>query len=168
LSYSVKHGRKNNRKAESDNAEPIALADPTLAVQSDQDLWFVHINDEARGPFSIDVLRQALADGTLSKEDWVWREGLTDWIRAADEQAFIAPMTLDPRTPIDTGPRRWKVRNAFLVGMAIALVLVAGRLWQTWPAPDFPFKSVMRLAALPVILMLIAIARNVIVCRRRA
>jgi hypothetical protein len=41
--------------------------------------WFVFVKDKHEGPFSIDEILDRIQGGTLSKDLYVWREGMSDW-----------------------------------------------------------------------------------------
>jgi len=41
-------------------------------------IWFVRHNNESLGPYTIEELKNL----SVTKEDYVWKEGLTDWVQA--------------------------------------------------------------------------------------
>lgn len=52
-------------------------------------IWFIRHNNESLGPYSIEELKNL----SVTKDDYVWKEGLTDWMQAASvaelKQLFI-------------------------------------------------------------------------------
>ncbi len=52
--------------------------------------WYVHTDQgEQFGPVPAEVMTQWLADGRVTPQAWVWREGWPDWVAAAS--VFPAP-----------------------------------------------------------------------------
>lgn len=43
-------------------------------------IWFIRHNNESLGPYSIEELKTL----SVTKEDYVWKEGLVDWMQAKD------------------------------------------------------------------------------------
>ena len=41
--------------------------------------WFIYINDQNEGPFSVSELQEKLKNGQLTSESFVWAEGMEDW-----------------------------------------------------------------------------------------
>ena len=58
----------------------------------------VSANGQEIGPFTVDVLRSMLRVGTISNEDYVWGEGMTEWITVA---AYLQD------APISTAAANW-------------------------------------------------------------
>jgi membrane protease subunit (stomatin/prohibitin family) len=44
--------------------------------------YFVSIQGKAEGPFDLDTMRQMIAEGTLTRNTYVWREDLNSWKEA--------------------------------------------------------------------------------------
>ena len=44
-------------------------------------IWYYVQNGQQMGPVSQADLDQLAASGTISAETYVWREGLSDWVR---------------------------------------------------------------------------------------
>ena len=42
--------------------------------------WFVYIGDKHEGPFSVSDISQKIKEGTLTTEQYVWCEGMADWL----------------------------------------------------------------------------------------
>ncbi len=170
LSYSVQSRRNKKTKkqpADANTAEALALAEPPLATLQSHGNWYVHLNEEARGPFTAEVLYQALAQGTLSNQDWVWRKGLADWIRISNEPTFAAPIQKLRTAPIQkVNAGRWNVRKAFLVTLALTVVAATINYksvldhWAILSTPDFLASMCGRLLGLPIIIVVIAGVRN--------
>lgn len=45
------------------------------------------------GPFSAEDIQGFLATGKVHPEDYVWRSGLTGWVRICDRQEFVKKIT---------------------------------------------------------------------------
>lgn len=41
-------------------------------------LWYVRLNNESHGPYTIEELKAL----SIEKDDYLWKEGLTDWVQA--------------------------------------------------------------------------------------
>jgi hypothetical protein len=52
--------------------------------------WFYTVNGEQLGPVAEPEIRKQAASGRISAEDLVWREGMAEWITAADAGFFGA------------------------------------------------------------------------------
>ena len=52
-------------------------------------LYFVAMNNQPAGPFDLDALRDLVANGQLNKESLVWKEGMTNWVKADEEAEII-------------------------------------------------------------------------------
>jgi hypothetical protein len=52
------------------------------------DSWYIWIKGDERGPMRADEIQEWLAQGKATRDDWVWREGLADWVRIGMEPAF--------------------------------------------------------------------------------
>ncbi len=63
--------------------------------------FHVAIAGKASGPFDVAALRQQLASGQFSRDSLVWRNGMAQWIRAA-EVPELAPLFADVPPPIPT------------------------------------------------------------------
>ncbi|MDR3496516.1 MAG: DUF805 domain-containing protein [Ancalomicrobiaceae bacterium] len=54
--------------------------------------WFVSVNGEQKGPYPTEQLRQLVADGFISRDAYVWRDGMAQWqllsqVRLSDDPA---------------------------------------------------------------------------------
>ncbi|MDR3376054.1 MAG: DUF805 domain-containing protein [Ancalomicrobiaceae bacterium] len=54
--------------------------------------WFVSVNGEQKGPYPTEQLRQLVADGFISRDAYVWRDGMPQWqllsqVRLSDDPA---------------------------------------------------------------------------------
>lgn len=174
LSYSVQSGRKKKAKPpdEQGGTAAPALVMPLVPAFQSRANWYVHINGEARGPLTSDALREALAQGALSEQDWIWREGLADWIQVGDEWTSIVPSSATDGRPVPAvRDDRWNVGKAFLIMLALSAVLAAinhkgvASEWARLSFPDFLASICRRLLVLPIIVATFAAARNFFVCR---
>ena len=72
------------------NAQPATVPPPIPTVS-----YYVAINGQAQGAFSIEVLKQMQQNGQLTKETLVWKQGMANWEKAgsmADLQALFVDM----------------------------------------------------------------------------
>lgn len=75
--------------ASSTPADPLAQAPDAV--------WYVRAPDGGQyGPASADVMRSWLAEGRVSPDSLVWREGWRDWQQAADVFAPLGAGQVDP------------------------------------------------------------------------
>jgi uncharacterized membrane protein YhaH (DUF805 family) len=59
--------------------------------------WFISINGEQKGPYPTDQLRQLVSDGFVSRDAYVWREGMANWmplnqVRVSDDPVGVTPV----------------------------------------------------------------------------
>ncbi len=52
--------------------------------------WYVSRNGKRRGPLSDDQLKQAVANGKVTHRDFVWYDGLQDWVEAGKVKGLFA------------------------------------------------------------------------------
>lgn len=67
----------------------VAAAVPVARV-----LWFVSTAAGQQQRMDSEGVKAAIAQGTLSRDTWVWRKGMAEWLRAgdcADLQPWLAP-----------------------------------------------------------------------------
>jgi len=57
-------------------------------------MWFVARNGETIGPVTFSDLADAVHQGQLKKEDWLWREGMDTWARASTVAGLWAARSL--------------------------------------------------------------------------
>jgi hypothetical protein len=62
--------------------------------------WYVHIEGETLGPLSTDSVKNMLAKSRLGFADYLWRPGLTKWVRVFDMDEFAAGLPSYPKSPI--------------------------------------------------------------------
>ena len=108
-------------------------------------IWFINVNGEQRGPLKTRAVLNSLAEGVLTSEDWIWREGFTDWSQIGQLEIFgVRPDSDRPHRaasgnfarywrgesslPVNasfserwvrTIPRRW-LRNGAILGAIVA------------------------------------------------
>lgn len=100
-------------------------------------VWFIHVNGQERGPITTAAVRNALAQGTLSSEDWIWRNGLHNWIQivsvdefAEDEAGTALAATKANDISSNYLVRHWRgqlplATSYWLNGIALVLLFVA-------------------------------------------
>jgi membrane protease subunit (stomatin/prohibitin family) len=53
-------------------------------------LYYVAVNGQQKGPFSLDVLRASVKDGSVTKDTLVWHDGMAQWAAASAVPAVAA------------------------------------------------------------------------------
>ena len=68
--------------------------------------WFVYVNDHHEGPFSMADLQSKLASGEVRREQYVWAEGMPDWLMMTAVRELDALMagTAPSEAPPPTTP----------------------------------------------------------------
>ncbi|NPA45148.1 MAG: SPFH domain-containing protein [Chlorobi bacterium] len=72
---------QNNQKSTQQMAPP-----PPPVVQ-----YYISVNGQQQGPFNTEQLQQMVAQGQLTKQTYVWKQGMTGW-KTAGEVAEIASL----------------------------------------------------------------------------
>lgn len=64
--------------------------------------YFVSVNGQQQGPFNADVLKQMIGSGQLTKETFVWKQGMPGWLAASEvtEVASLFGATPPPPPPV--------------------------------------------------------------------
>ena len=74
-------GRNDNAKPLnydfSQTAQPSSLTPPAAAP-----LYCIAVNGQTTGPFDMNTLREMAQSGSLTKESFVWKDGMTQWAKA--------------------------------------------------------------------------------------
>jgi membrane protease subunit (stomatin/prohibitin family) len=52
--------------------------------------FFVAVNGQQQGPYTLTVLQQMVQQGTLTRDSLVWRQGLAAWVKAGDASELNA------------------------------------------------------------------------------
>jgi hypothetical protein len=55
-----------------------------------EDQWYVLVGEQQYGPLRFSQLAQFVAQGSLLKDNWLWRPGLTSWTAAGDVPGLFA------------------------------------------------------------------------------
>lgn len=55
---------------------------------SENQIWYVAINDEQVGPLSEEEVLAEIAAGNVGGDTFIWRDGLEDWVSVADSGVF--------------------------------------------------------------------------------
>ena len=63
------------------NAQPAAVPPPIPTVT-----YYVAINGQAQGAFSLEVLKQMQQNGQLTKDTLVWKQGMANWEKAGTRE----------------------------------------------------------------------------------
>ena len=59
-----------------------------------QSMYFVNINNQQAGPFSVQQLMQMAASGQVTAQNYVWKQGMPQWVHAGEVtelQSIFAP-----------------------------------------------------------------------------
>lgn len=74
--------------------EPFSEDEATRVVSSDMGdaVWHVVVNGDQQGPFSLKQLRDMVANGSITADTFVWKDGFADWkaLRDVPELATLA------------------------------------------------------------------------------
>lgn len=70
-------GMMNGMFTDLNNAQP-----PSPPIST----FYVVINNQSQGPYDVNSLSQMISSGIFSKDSLVWRQGMTDWVRAYSVQ----------------------------------------------------------------------------------
>jgi hypothetical protein len=56
--------------------------------------WFHLEGRERRGPVALAEVRELVLEGSLGPDDYVWADGMDDWLRVRDVPALVPPAAL--------------------------------------------------------------------------
>jgi hypothetical protein len=84
--------------------------------------YHLHRQGQNLGVFSLEELRRRRAAGELSGEDWVWREGMTNW---APLDTVLGPSTSAQPPPVPAAGLKSNANRLPTWGIVAAVVLVA-------------------------------------------
>lgn len=62
---------------------------------SEDKIWYIALNDEQVGPLSQDEVRAEIEAGQVTGSTYIWRDGLEDWVMAADVDEFADAVSAD-------------------------------------------------------------------------
>jgi hypothetical protein len=57
--------------------------------------WYVLVDGQQTGPFSLADVRARVLDGDVGPETYVWADGMDDWRLARETPALTPPPTVD-------------------------------------------------------------------------
>ncbi|MBS5111325.1 MAG: SPFH domain-containing protein [Coprobacillus cateniformis] len=61
--------------------------------------YYVAMNGQATGPYSMEILTQMVANGSLTKDTYVWKQGMSEWISAGAVQELESLFNKIPPVP---------------------------------------------------------------------
>ncbi len=61
--------------------------------------YFVAQNNQPTGAFDMNTLSQMAASGTLTKSSLVWKDGMTEWVKAGDVEELVSIFSQMPPIP---------------------------------------------------------------------
>jgi len=66
-------------------------------------MWYIYRNNEQYGPYSDEDISGFAQTGEILPDDYVWKESLTDWTRAADVPEFggLFNTGIQPETTVE-------------------------------------------------------------------
>jgi hypothetical protein len=83
--------------AASANVAPTPAAKADLLAEAGTAVWYVRPPSGGQfGPADADVMRSWLAEGRVSADTFVWREGWRDWLEAGEVFPQLSPSSLSP------------------------------------------------------------------------
>jgi len=53
--------------------------------------WYLYQNQQQKGPYSLNQLKQAAGQGSIRREDMLWTKGMDGWIRADQVEGLYPP-----------------------------------------------------------------------------
>lgn len=74
--------------------QSVPMPPPLPGVQ-----YFVAVNGQQNGPFSFDLIKTMILQGTLKRDTLVWNQGLTNW-QAAETVSDISPLFSNMPPPL--------------------------------------------------------------------
>jgi hypothetical protein len=72
------------------------MAEPEDAI------WYVGIQGEQKGPFTVEAIKEMIANGEVGQQDMVWNEGMTEWQPVSQTPEFATEST-DEEPAAETG-----------------------------------------------------------------
>src|SRR5207247_1461515 len=66
--------------------------------------WFFASQGKQQGPYPEALLREFVANGTVTAETLVWSEGMAGWQKAGDIPGLLAGASVPPVVPQAAGP----------------------------------------------------------------
>jgi hypothetical protein len=79
------------------------MAEPEDAI------WYVGIQGEQKGPFTVEAVKEMIANGEVGQQDMVWNEGMTEWQPVSQTPEFAtesaqAEPAAEPKAPAGPNP----------------------------------------------------------------
>lgn len=93
--------------------------------------WYIYRGEQS-GPFSWEEMQAKATNGSLQSQDYVWQEGMPDWVQAGNIEGLFNPRQQQSEniTPIVTAGKKY--RPVLLGALVVIVVLLAGGLWYLW------------------------------------
>jgi hypothetical protein len=90
--------------------------------------WFYRSGQNQDGPVSTDEIRRLIGQGIISLDDFVWKSGFPDWIRAREAKEILGDSILPPpfKTP---GSSDIPEERRAGIKVAASLMFVMALLW---------------------------------------
>lgn len=88
---------------EADGSIPVETAPPSLAPASAGD-WSVNLSETDQRTLSTQQLVQGWADGTVTADAYVWKEGMGDWLPILECAELNSLLTAPPPQPVAAAP----------------------------------------------------------------
>jgi hypothetical protein len=76
-----------------------ASADDTAEDGLQPARWFSLEGRERRGPVLLAEVRELILEGSLGPDDYVWADGMEDWLHVRDVPALVPPPALRMTLP---------------------------------------------------------------------
>jgi predicted Zn finger-like uncharacterized protein len=98
----------------------VVVRDPTLATEKEIErqvgppsappapveapIWYVAIDGRQQGPFTYAVVRDQAAGGQIGADSFVWKAGMSDWLRADEVPELVGLLPKAPEVPVPPVP----------------------------------------------------------------
>ena len=84
----------NNQNNQNQNQQQNTPPPPPLTSQ-----YYVSVNGQQQGPFDLNILRGMVAQGQLTKQTFVWKQGMPNWLAAEQVPEVAALFSAVPPPP---------------------------------------------------------------------
>ena len=71
---------------------PDLIASPEQRESFERSLWFYLIDQQQSGPVAFGELKRVWRDGGIGPENYVWRDGMPDWLRVKQMRELEAEL----------------------------------------------------------------------------
>ena len=144
----------NSISQNTDTAPPSTPRPPTGAAKMNL-IWYCKIGGGEQGPFSSEGLRNLVKSTKLSPLDLIWREGLKEWVAAANVKGLFTNSNSQPPPTLHAAPQAGDnligqlsehdlavriVKEKLLEAASVSLGLPKGTFLGAHPRRKFPLE----------------------------